>query len=103
MAKDRKGQEGASSAIPRWSSPAADTIKPGDPLQYYTMESSFTFRVLSIQHGGEWIFGVPDNDLELKAGGPIAVPRRNCMTLDTARRVMEHLPRISIEAHPDPE
>lgn len=103
MAKDRKGQEGASRAIPRWSSPAAEDIQPGDGLQYYSMENSFTLRVLSVQHGGEWIFGAPDADPELKAGGPIAVRRRDCMTLETARRVMKDLPTISIVAEPDPE
>ena len=102
MAKDKKGKEGASRSIPRWSPPAADDIHPGDTLQYYSMESSFEFRVLSVQHGGEWIFGTPMNDPELKQGGPLAVQRRSCMTPETATRVLEHLPTIRVDA-PVPE
>jgi hypothetical protein len=98
MAKDKKGKEGASRAHQRWSPPVAEDIHPGDTLQFYSPESSFEFRVLSLQHGGEWIFGTPMNDPELKHGGPLAVKRSDCMTPETARRVLEHLPTISVEA-----
>ncbi len=98
MAKDKKGKEGASRAHQRWSPPVAEDIHPGDTLQFYSPESSFEFRVLSLQHGGEWIFGTPMNDPELKHGGPLAVKRSDCMTPETARRGLEHLPTISVEA-----
>jgi hypothetical protein len=103
MAKDRKGKEGASRAIPRWSPPAADGITPGDILQFYSMENSFTFRVLSVQHGGEWIFGRDTRDGDESRSGPIAVKRTDCMSLETAARVLKDLPTISITAVPDPE
>lgn len=103
MAKDRKGQEGASRKAPRWFPPAADDIKPGDVLQFYSMENSFTFRVLSLQHGGEWVFGRDTRDTPDSRSGPIAVKRTDCMTLETAGRVLKDLPTISINAQPDPE
>lgn len=95
MAKERKGQEGAAGGLPRWSPPAADGITPGDHLQYYSIDTSFTFRVLSLQHEGDWIFGTPDTDPELARGGPVAIPRRSCMTLETAARVLDRLPRAA--------
>ena len=103
MAKDRKGKEGAPRAIPRWSSPAADNINPGDILQFYSMENSFTFKVLSLQHGGEWVFGQDTRDSPDSRSGPIAVKRTDCMTLETAGRILKDLPTISINAQPDPE
>lgn len=100
MAKDRKGQEGAGRAQPRWSPPAAADIKPGDILQYYSIEGSFTLRVLSVKHEGEWIFGFPVSDPPDVKLGPMAVPRKGCMTLETAERVLAHLPTIRIDAPP---
>ena len=103
MAKDSKGKEGESRAIPRWSSPAADNINPGDILQFYSPENSFTFRVLSLQHSGEWIFGQDTRDRSDSKTGPIAVKRTDCMTTETAGRILKDLPTISITAQPDPE
>lgn len=103
MAKERKGQDGASRVTPRWSSPAAEDINQGDILQFYSVEGSFALRVLSVQHGGEWVFGLPVSDPPDCNLGPIAVPRRGCMTLETAERVLPHLPTLRIEAPPRPE
>lgn len=103
MAKDRKGQEGASRKGPRWSSPAADDINPGDILQFYSPENSFTFKVLSLQHGGEWVFGQDTRDRPESRTGPIAVKRTDCMTLEIAGRVLKDLPTISITTGTDPE
>lgn len=88
-----KVREGA----PRWSPPAAAEIKPGDRLHYYTMERDFELEVLSLQHGGEWIFGWDAKDRPQQRVGPIAVPRRDCMTLETATRVLKDLPRIKVD------
>lgn len=103
MAKDRKGQEGASRKAPRWFPPVADEINPGDILQFYSPENSFTFKVLSLQHGGEWIFGHDTRDHPESKTGPIAVKRTDCMTPETAGRVLKDLPTINITAQPEPE
>lgn len=100
MAKERKGQAGAGKGIPRWSPPEAADIKSGDILQYYSPEGSFTLRVLSVKHEGEWIFGFPTSDPPDVKLGPMAIPRKSCMTLDTAERVLSHLPSIRIDAPP---
>jgi len=95
MAKVKK-KEGRA----RWSPPAAADIKPGDRLHYYSIERDFEFEVISLKHGDEWIFGY--DDVGRKKGlGPIAVPRRDCMTLDVAARVLSDLPRLGIEAPGD--
>lgn len=101
MAKDKKGQERASRVT--WRVPAAEEINPGDVLQFYSPENSFTFKVLSLQHGGEWIFGQDTRDSPDSKSGPIAVKRSDCMTPETAARVLKDLPTIRIDAQPEPE
>ena len=101
MAKDKKGQERATRVT--WRVPAAEEINPGDVLQFYSPENSFTFRVLSLQHGGEWIFGRDTRDGDDSKTGPIAVKRTDCMTLETAGRVLKDLPTINITAQPEPD
>ena len=97
MAKERKGQEGASRKPPQWRSPAADDIHPGDTLQYYAIDNRFTFKVLSVEHGGEWIFGRDTRDQDERTG-PIAVKRTDCMTIETAARVLKDLPGVNLDA-----
>ena len=97
MARERKGQEGASRKPPQWRSPAADDINPGDILQFYAIDNRFTFRVMSLQHGGEWIFGKDTRDVDESRVGPIAVKRTDCMTLETAARVLKDLPGINLD------
>lgn len=96
MAKERKGKEGASRA--GWRVPPAEEIEPGDVLQFYSMENSFQIRVLSVQHEGEWIFGHDTRDPEGSRLGPLAVRRGDCMTLETAARIMRDLPSINLDA-----
>jgi plastocyanin len=96
MAKERKGQERASRKPPQWRSPAAVDITPGDTLQFYSMDNRFTFRVLSVEHGGEWIFGRDTRDQDERVG-PIAVKRTDCMTLETATRVLRDLPGVNLD------
>ena len=92
-----KGKAGT----PRWDSPAAADIKPGDRLHYYSVEYDFEFEVLSLQHKGEWIFGWDLRDRPGDRRSSIAVRRRDCMSLETARRVLRDLPRIKVD-DPDP-
>lgn len=96
MAKDRKGKEGASRKSPQWRSPAADDIRPGDVLQYYSIDNRFTFKVLSVEHGGEWVFGRDTRDQDERLG-PIAVKRTDCLTLNDAARVLRDLPGIQVD------
>jgi hypothetical protein len=69
----------------------------GDSLQYYDTTCQFKFRVLSLQHGGEWIFGMPEGEDGPPRGGPIAVKRSSCMTLETAERVLHELPSHPVD------
>jgi hypothetical protein len=94
MAKAGKVKEGANQVS--WRPPAADDIKAGDVLQYYSIDNRFTFRVLSVQHGGEWVFGRDTRDQDEKLG-PIAVRRTDCMTLPQAAKVLKDLPSISVD------
>lgn len=80
---------------PRWSPPAAADIKPGDRLHYYSIERDFEFEVMDLKHGGEWIFGYDDVG-KAKGLGPIAVPRKDCMTPQVAAKVLDRLPRLSV-------
>jgi hypothetical protein len=96
MAKAGKGKEGASRVT--WRVPSAEEINPGDILQFYSPENSFQFRVLSLQHGGEWVFGFDTRDPEGSKTGPIAVKRSDCMTPETAARVLKDLPTINLDA-----
>jgi hypothetical protein len=98
MAKDRKGQEGARGNTPRWRPPAAGDIKPGDVLQYFSIDSRFTFRVTSIEHGGEWIFGRDTRDNPETKLGPVAVKRTDCMTLSQADTILRDFPVFQIDA-----
>ena len=102
MAKQDKGQERAREWAPRWRPPAAEDIKPGDVLQFFSIDTRFTFQVLSLQHGGEWIFGRDTRDAEGSRTGPIAVKRTDCMTLSQASTVLRDFPLFQIEA-PDPD
>ena len=89
-----KAKEGA----PRWRAPAAEDINVGDVLQYYSQMGSFQLQVLSLQHGGEWIFGFDTRDKPEARLGPVAVRRSDCMTLETAGRILGELPSLSIDA-----
>lgn len=97
MAKQDKGQEGARGSTPRWRPPAAEDINPGDILQYFSIDTRFTFRVLSLQHGGEWIFGQDTRDSAESKVGPIAVKRTDCMTLSQANTVLRDFPLFEID------
>jgi hypothetical protein len=96
MAKAGKGKEGASRVT--WRVPTAEEISPGDVLQFYSPENSFQFRVLSLQHGGDWIFGYDTRDPDGNNLGPIAVKRSDCMTPEIAARVLKDLPTIRLDA-----
>jgi hypothetical protein len=98
MAKQDKGQEGTREWAPRWRPPAAADIKPGDILQFFSIDTRFTLRVMSLQHDGEWIFGAPDSDPELKFGGPVAVKRTDCMTPHQAATLLRDFPVFRIDA-----
>lgn len=102
MAKERKGQAGASRTSPQWRSPPAEDIHPGDTLQYYSIDNRFTFRVLSVEHGGDWIFGRDTRDRDERVG-PIAVKRTDCMTPETSARVLRDLPGVSLDDAVDRE
>lgn len=80
-----------------WRAPAAADIKVGDSLQYYDATCQFRFRVLSLQHGGEWVFGMPEGEEGAPRGGPIAVKRSSCMTPETAERVLHELPTLPVD------
>ncbi len=97
MAKDKKGKEKARGSMPQWRPPAVEDINEGDTLQFYAVDNRFTFRVMSIQHGGEWIVGRPSTDQDEKLG-PIAVKRTDCMTLTQAAKVLQFLPSINLDA-----
>jgi hypothetical protein len=97
MAKQDKGQEGARGSTPRWRPPAAEDINPGDILQFFSIDTRFTFRVLSLQHGGEWIFGRDTRDNDETRSGPIAVKRTDCMTLSQASTILRDFPLFEID------
>lgn len=102
MAKQDKGQERARGWAPRWRPPAAEEIKPGDVLQYFSIDTRFTFTVTSLQHGGEWIFGRDTRDNAETRVGPIAVKRTDCMTPEQADTLLRDFPVFQIDG-PDPE
>jgi hypothetical protein len=102
MAKHDKGQEGARLGLPRWRPPAAEDIKPGDILQFLSIDTRFTLEVLSLQHDGEWIFGRDTRDRSDSPLGPVAVRRTDCMTLSQADRILQEFPLHSFDG-PDPE
>lgn len=85
-------------AGPRWRPPAAEDINVGDILQYYSQMGSFQLQVLSLQHGGEWIFGLDTRDKPEARLGPVAVRRSDCMSLETAARILGELPSLVIDA-----
>jgi hypothetical protein len=97
MAKQDKGQEGARGSTPRWRPPHAEDINPGDILQFFSIDTRFTFRVLSLQHGGEWIFGRDTRDNDETRSGPIAVKRTDCMTLSQASTILRDFPLFEID------
>ena len=96
MAKAGKGKEGSSRVS--WRSPSAAEINPGDILQFYSPENSFQIRVLSLQHDGEWIFGRDVRDQEDSRLGPLVVRRIDCMTTETAARILRDLPSFNLDS-----
>ena len=108
MAKQDKGQERARRGTPRWRPPQAEDIKPGDTLQYFSIDTRFIFTVMSLQHKGEWIFGRDARDPDPARAGLVAVRRADCMTLAQADSLLQDFPTFQLdrpgaEALPPPE